>query len=154
MAEARIVRSSEGEVYEHHWLFKHGSLTGGVFDFMVGTVEYLSGPPLHVHQKQDDTFLVLEGVLTVQTGDEIFELGPGDFATVPPGVPHTFDNTNKDQPPVKAVNLMTPSGLDAQFRDMSLLAKEGDDPEKMAQLRKQHGVTAVGPTLGEKLGLV
>ena len=154
MAEARIVRSSEGEAYEHHWLFKHGSLTGGVFDFMVGTVEYLSGPPLHVHQEQDDTFLVLEGVLTVQVGDEISELGPGDFATVPPGVPHTFDNVHKDQPPVKAVNLMTPGGIDAQFRDMSLLAKEGGDPDKMAALRKKYGVTTVGPTLGVKLGLV
>jgi mannose-6-phosphate isomerase-like protein (cupin superfamily) len=154
MAEARIVRNSEGEVYEEHWKFKHGSLTGGVFDFMVGTVEYLSGPPLHVHQEQDDTFFVLEGVLTVQVGDELFEIGPGDFATVPPGVPHTFDNVDKDQPPVKAVNLMTPGGIDAQFRDMALLAEQGGDPEKMAQLRKEYGVTTVGPTLGEKLGLV
>ena len=153
MAEARIVRRSEGDVYDPHWLFKHGSLTGGKFDFMVGTVEDLSGPPLHVHREQDDTFFVLEGVLTVQVGDEMFDLGPGDFATVPPGVPHTFDNIDKDQPPVKACNLMTPSGMDAQFRDMSLLTKQGDDPVKLAQLREKHGITSVGPTLGVKLGL-
>ncbi len=153
MAEARIVRSSEGDVYDHLWLFKHGSLNGGRFDFMVGEIGYLTGPPLHVHREQDDTFFVLEGVLAVQVGDEVFDLGPGDFATVPPGVPHTFDNIRKDQPPVKVCNLMTPGGLDAQFRDMAALGEAADDPAKMAELRAKHGINAVGPTLGVKLGL-
>lgn len=153
MAKARIVRSSDGEVYERLWRFKHGSLTGGRFDFMVGEIGYLSGPPLHVHRDQDDTFYVLEGVLTVQVGDELFDLGPGDFASVPPGVPHTFDNVRKDQPPVKVVNLMTPGGLDAQFRDMSLLGEASRDPEKAQAVREKHGAKMVGPTLGVKLGL-
>ena len=48
---------------------------------------------------------------------------------------------------------MTPSGMDAQFRDMSSLTKQGDDPVKLAQLREKHGITSVGPTLGVKLGL-
>lgn len=153
MAEARIVRSNEGEVYEHIWKFKEGSLTGGRFDFMVGEIGYLAGPPLHVHDDQDDTFYVLDGVLTVQVGDEVFDLGPGDFATVPPGIPHTFANTRKDQPPVKVCNLMTPGGVDEQFRDMSMLGEDARDPAKMAQVREKHGVTMVGPPLSVKLGL-
>ena len=153
MAEARIVRSDEGDVYEHLWLFKHGSLQGGRFDFMVGNIGYLAGPPLHVHDEQDDTFFVLEGVLAVQVGNELFDLGPGDFATVPPGVPHTFDNIRNDQPPVKVCNLMTPGGLDEQFRDMASMGEAARDPAKMAEFREKHGVTMVGPTLGVKLGL-
>jgi mannose-6-phosphate isomerase-like protein (cupin superfamily) len=154
MAEARIVRRSKGEAYEDRWLFKHGSLAGGRFDFMVGEVGYLTGPPLHVHREQDDTFFVLEGVLTVQAGDELIDLGPGDFATVPPGIAHTFDNIRNDQPPVKVINLMTPGGLDAQFRDMSLLGERARDPAYTAQLREKYGVSTVGPTIGVKLGLV
>jgi len=150
MAEARIVRSSEGEVYERLWRFKQGSLTGGRFDFMIGEVGYLTGPPLHVHRDQDDTLYVLEGVLTVQVRDELFELGPGDFATVPPGIPHTFDNVRRDQKPVIVCNVMTPGGLDAQFRDMAAL---GDDPAQIAELREKYGTALVGPTLGVKLGL-
>lgn len=153
MAEARIVKSADGEVYERLWRFKHGSLTGGRFDFMVGNIGYLQGPPLHVHDDQDDTFYVLEGVLTVQVGDKVMEVGPGDFVSVPPGVPHTFDNTKKDQPPVKVCNLMTPGGLDAQFRDISALNEPRDSP-KVAAMRKKYGVSTVGPTLGVKLGLV
>jgi quercetin dioxygenase-like cupin family protein len=152
MAEARIVRSSEGEVYERLWQFKQGSLTGGRFDFMVGNIGYLQGPPLHVHDDQDDTFFVLDGVLTVQVGDKVFDLGPGDFASVPPGIPHTFDNTKKDQPPVKVCNLMTPGGLDQQFRDVANATASGNQATVDA-VRKQHGVTSVGPTLGVKLGL-
>ena len=154
MGEARIVRNGEGDVYEHLWRFKQGSLRGGRFDFMVGEINYLDGPPLHVHREQDDTFFVLEGVLTVQVGDEVFDLGPGDFATVPPGVPHTFGNIRKDQPAVKAVNLMTPGGLDEQFRDMALIGETASDPDKVAGLREKHGSTIVGPTLSVKLGLV
>ena len=79
MAEARIVRSAEGDAFENMWLFKHGSLTGGRFDFMVGNIGYLDGPPLHVHRQQDDTFFVLEGVLAVQVGDDVLYVGAGVY---------------------------------------------------------------------------
>src|SRR5215204_2067629 len=75
MAEARIVRSAEGdEVAGVPWLFKAiGANTDGHFDLMVGEVGYLTGPPLHVHAEQDDSFFVLEGVLATQVGDEIVD---------------------------------------------------------------------------------
>ncbi len=153
MAEARIVKSGDGEVYEHLWKFKQGSLTGGRVDFMVGRTASLQAPPLHMHDDQDDTFFVLEGTLTVQVGDKLYELGPGDFASVPPGIPHTFDNTRKDQPPVKVCNLMTPGGLDEQFRDMAKVADKPRDSAEVLALRQKHGASMVGPTLGVKLGL-
>lgn len=108
--QAIVVRSGEGRTYRQGpSLFKAaGGETGGRFDFFEMTIEYLTGPGLHYHFVQDDTFYVLEGVLAVQFGDEVVELSPGDFCTVPPGVPHTFDNIRKDQPPVKVINLMTP----------------------------------------------
>ncbi|MCE9620893.1 MAG: cupin domain-containing protein [Actinomycetia bacterium] len=95
-----------------------GANTNGRYDFMVSTIPYLAGPPLHIHDDQDDAFLVLEGTLTVQVGDELIDLGPGDFASVPPGLAHTFSNINADQPPVRAINLMTPGGFDAYFGEM------------------------------------
>lgn len=144
----RIIRSGDGEKYGvEPWLFKQGSLTEGRFDFMVGDIAYLSGPPLHIHRDQDDSFFVLKGILTVQVGDELHELGPGDFATVPPGVAHTFDNIHKDQQPVTVCNLVTPGGLDALFRDMHAA---GAFTETM---RERHGLTVAGPTIGAKLGL-
>jgi quercetin dioxygenase-like cupin family protein len=158
MADARIVRGSEGEVYEPTWVFKHGSRTGGAFDFMVGHIGYLTGPPLHVHCEQHDTFLVLDGVLALQIGDDLYDLEPGDFATVPPGVAHTFDNIRDSQPPVKVCNVMTPGGLDELFvllNEVGATAHDANepDPEKLAEAGERCGVTFVGPTIGQRLGL-
>jgi quercetin dioxygenase-like cupin family protein len=150
MAVGRIVRSTEGETYEPMWLFKSGSRTGENFDFLVGSVPYLSGPPLHTHVEQTDSFFVLEGILTVQVGEELFDLEPGDFASAPAGIPHTFDNIHKDRSPVKACNIMTPAGLDKTFLDLS---QAGDDLDALVHALDQNGVSIVGPTLGERLGL-
>lgn len=153
MEEARVVRGSEGEVYGFapDFVFKHGSRTGAPFDFSIGNVSYLSGPPLHIHSEQHDTFYVLDGVLTVQIGEEVLDLMPGDFASVPPGVAHTFDNIKKDQPPVRICNLMTPGGLDKMFVAFSELGSQ--DPVQFAAAAEKHGATIVGPNLGERLGL-
>ena len=119
---------------------------------MVGEVGYLTGPPLHVHRDQDDTFLILEGVVTLQVGEEFIELRSGDFASVPPGTPHTFDNIRKEQPPVKVVNVMTPGGLDALFNDPAAMSALRD-PSKAEELWERYGLRIVGPPIKQKLGL-
>jgi len=153
MTEARIVRSADGAVYPGApWLFKIGAHTGGTFDFMVGFVEHHSGPPLHIHREQHDTFYVLAGVLAVQIGEEVLELEPGDFASVPPGVPHTFDNIREDKSPAQVINLMTPGGLDGFFDE---LGQHGERPPTHVAERvgAEHGVRFIGPPLRVRLGL-
>jgi mannose-6-phosphate isomerase-like protein (cupin superfamily) len=149
-----VVRSDEGRPYKQGpALFKAaGEETGGRFDFFEMTIEYLTGPGLHYHFVQDDTFYVLEGTLAVQFGDEVIELGPGDFCTVPPGMPHTFDNIREDQPPVKVINLMTPAGYEGVFSENEVL-DPGADPAVRDQINANHDVAYVGPPLKVKLGL-
>jgi mannose-6-phosphate isomerase-like protein (cupin superfamily) len=154
MRQPLVVRSSKGRSYKQGpSLFKAaGDETGGRFDFFEMEIEYLTGPELHYHFVQDDTFYVLDGVLAVQFGDEVVELGPGDFCTVPPGVPHTFDNIRKDQPPVKVINLMTPTGYEGLFAaNEDPQAKT--NPAMRDQINADHNVTYVGPPLRVKLGL-
>ncbi len=50
------------------------------------------GPRLHRHP-YDETWVVEEGDLTFQLGDEILTAGPGDVVIAPPDVPHKFTNT-------------------------------------------------------------
>lgn len=149
MDKAHVTRGSAGK-YIYPWSFKAvGEHTNGMFDFLVGEIEYLSGPPLHTHTEQADTWYVLSGVLKFQAGDEIFDLGPGDFATVPPKVPHTFDNAIADQPPVQVINIMTPSGFDRALEAYNSQGEELDPVE----FEQEHGVAVVGPPLRETLGL-
>jgi quercetin dioxygenase-like cupin family protein len=42
----------------------------------------------HSHDDQDETFLLLEGRLTVQLRDGDVELAPGDLLVIPRGVEH------------------------------------------------------------------
>lgn len=57
------------------------SATGAAPDF---------GP--HRHRQIEETFLVLRGRLRFLLGDEVFDLGPGDFVRAAPGVRHGFAN--------------------------------------------------------------
>lgn len=137
------------------WTWKaNGRDNDGRFDFLViNDLSYASGPPLHTHAGQEDSFFVLEGILTAQLDDEVIELGPGDFATAPPGVPHSFTNARREQRVCRAVNLMTPgTGFDRYLEQLERLAASGDH-ESLDRLHAEFGVTIVGPSVAERLGL-
>ena len=44
--------------------------------------------PWHRHPNSDETFLVIEGRLSIEFEGGSLELGPGQLLTVPRGVPH------------------------------------------------------------------
>ncbi|MBB3348360.1 cupin domain-containing protein [Sphingomonas sp. BK069] len=46
--------------------------------------------PLHVHDAEDENFFVLQGRIRMSIGDELRELGAGEAASVPAGLPHSF----------------------------------------------------------------
>ena len=135
------------------WTWKaNGRDNEGRFDFLVSEVAYGTGPGLHVHATQEDTFYVIDGVLTVQLGDDIVELGPGDFGTAPPGVPHSFTNADAERA-CRTVNLMTPGiGFDHYIGQIEKVVATGDH-DALERLHAQYGVTVVGPSLAERLGL-
>ena len=53
-----------------------------------------AGAPLHYHRFLDETFVVLEGVLTVQHGAETTQAPAGSVIHVPRFTPHGFGNTS------------------------------------------------------------
>ena len=48
------------------------------------------GPPLHIHNEDDEEFYILKGSYTFYVGDEIIEAKPGDYVFAPKGIPHRF----------------------------------------------------------------
>ena len=67
------------------------------------------GPPLHVHRVQADTFVILDGELSVGLGDERHELGEDRVWSAPPGVVHGYRHEDTDE--VRFLNMHTP-GMD------------------------------------------
>jgi mannose-6-phosphate isomerase-like protein (cupin superfamily) len=66
-----------------------GPSTGGALTLFESDTD--GGAPRHVHSREDECFYVLEGVVTVECGDETFEAGPRSFVLMPRGNPHAWD---------------------------------------------------------------
>ena len=69
----------------------------------------------HVHDEEDDSFLVVEGTLTVTVGDERREMraGPGTYVLVPAGTRHAI--VNEGPTDVRFLNIHAPGGFDRRI---------------------------------------
>ncbi len=112
-----------------------------------------ASPPLHTHP-QDESYVVLDGRLTITAGDRRFELEQGGSAVVPMGVPHTF---RVDSDTARVLVLSTPAGLERMVRDGSVPAEARSlppadaprpSPEEIARVFEAHGQVNLGPALG------
>ncbi len=51
--------------------------------------------PWHLHEHEDELFLVVRGQLNLRFRDRVVELGEGDFCVVPRGVEHSPQATEE-----------------------------------------------------------
>jgi quercetin dioxygenase-like cupin family protein len=111
-----------------------------------------TSPPVHTHP-QDESYIVLDGELTVQAGSERFRLLAGGTAVVPMGVAHTF---RVDSNTARVLVLSTPAGLERFVRDGSVPADSATlppvdaprpTPAQLEQLFRAHGQVNLGPPL-------
>jgi quercetin dioxygenase-like cupin family protein len=129
---------------------------GEVTDGRFAVIEFLfpryASPPLHTHP-QDETYIVQEGRLTVQAGEQRFELVPGAVAVVPIGVAHTF---RVDSDTARVMVLSTPAGLERLVRDGSVPAltptlppsdTPRPSPEELEAIFRAHGQVNIGSPL-------
>ncbi|OLE81751.1 MAG: hypothetical protein AUG06_00485 [Actinobacteria bacterium 13_1_20CM_2_65_11] len=88
-----------------------GEESGGRLALVEMAVEAgFSGPPLHTHQLWDEGFYVLEGEVTIRSGDKVVTATPGVFAFAPREVPHTFANLG--QKDARILVVLTPAGFE------------------------------------------
>jgi quercetin dioxygenase-like cupin family protein len=73
-------------------------------------------PPLHVHRRDNETFHVLEGEVTLYVGTEQIAVGAGQAAFAPRDVPHTYCVESSE---ARWLVITTPAGFDAFVREVS-----------------------------------
>jgi len=97
---------------------------GGGYGAIVYTVKAGEEPPLHTHSREDELVYVIEGELVALVGDARVPVGPGAFAALPLGVPHTISVTDE-----QATLLLTfvPGGLERFF-----VPPPGEEPDPAA----------------------
>jgi quercetin dioxygenase-like cupin family protein len=103
------------------------------------------GPPLHRHDF-DEAFLVLEGEVTFQLGDDLITRRAGELAFAPRGVPHTFANQSGAE--ARHVIVITPAGFERYF-DRMAAKTAGIEPPASAALGWPE-VVKVGPQIGDR----
>ena len=128
-----------------------GEASNGRFALIEFLFPRHASPPLHTHP-QDESYIVQEGLLTVQAGEQRFELAPGATAVVPMGVAHTF---RVDSSTARVLVLSTPAGLERLVRDGSVPAlttlppseTPRPSPEQLEAIFRAHGQVNVGSPL-------
>lgn len=64
--------------------------TNNAFSLIDLITDFESGPPMHIHKEEDETFFIRTGRFAITVGDESFIVGPGDTTFAPRGIPHTW----------------------------------------------------------------
>jgi quercetin dioxygenase-like cupin family protein len=131
-------------------------ISGEAVDGRYALIEFVfprgASPPVHTHP-QDESYVVLDGELTIVAGGERLQLGPGGAAAVPLGVPHTF---RVDSDTARVLVLSTPAGLERLIRDASVPADAATlppadaprpAPDKLVRIFAAHGQVNSGPPL-------
>lgn len=114
------LRQGEGEAL---WFFgalaivkASGETTAG----RVTVIEHLapegSGPPIHVHHREDEWFYVIEGELTFWVGGRLIKAPTGSFVYGPRDIPHTFTVTS---PQARSLVVTEPAGFERFMRALS-----------------------------------
>lgn len=123
------------------------SATGGAVSIVDSLSPPGSGPPRHVHEREDETFVVLTGACEFWLEGETFIKGPGESTFIPRGREHTF-RVVRDQPS-RHLLILTPSGFEGFFAEMAQGAfRIPEDMEQVGASAARHNLRFTGPPLG------
>ena len=132
------------------WIRAGGGETNGTISLIEQVIPPGFESPWHIHHNEDESFLVVEGQLTVVVADRAITLNTGGFAFGPRGVPHGF--RTEGTTPTRLI-LLTNGGTFADFiRATSVLADGASPPEpneadipKLISAAEAHGLSILGP---------
>jgi mannose-6-phosphate isomerase-like protein (cupin superfamily) len=119
--------------------------TGGAMSIIYGEADPFIGPPVHVHDREDEIFIVLEGEVTFEAAGQRFLRGPMGTAFLPRGTPHSFMTGAKG---ARCLTVLTPGGFEGFFAEMG---KGGfrmpQDLATVTAIAAQYGSHLIGPGL-------
>ena len=125
--------------------------TGGAYGIILRVAPKGFTPPDHQHSREDTGFLVLDGRLTVEIGNERCVLGPNEFRFAPRNVRHWFRVESEN---ARFLEIVSPGGFEGFHLAVSHPAKAlaippEDDPRPDMKTIKEasgrFGTTVFGP---------
>ena len=124
--------------------------SGGAYAVMEACTPPNSGPPLHLHQREDEWWYILDGNFLFEIDGNSVHAGPGDTVFAPRGSRHTFQNIGTI--PGRTLVTVVPGGLDAFFQEVSAAVPSGTPPHPAVILPifRKYGLELLGPPLNKR----
>lgn len=119
----------------------------GTLAFFHLVVPPMSGPPRHVHTREDELFYVLEGELIFELDGERHTVRAGDTVYLRRGVAHTYQNfTTSD---ARLLIATTPGMFCNLFIELSAATPLGTlpAPDLIDAIATKYGITTLGPPM-------
>ena len=120
----------------HHW-----RLTGAETNGALLLVEQRDVPgtrvPMHVHEREDETFVVLEGEVKFVAGGTTTVVTAGMTVWAPRGIPHSFEIVGSK--PAHFLVYISPAGIEGMFEELSKLPPGPQDFAKVGEICGRFG---------------
>ena len=117
----------------------HGEDTGGALAVVEHPFEVGALVPPHIHTREDEYSMVLEGEIGFRSGDREAVLGPGGYITKPRGELHAMWNAGRT--PARLLEIISPAGFEGFFRELADLVAAGPPAfEELVRLGDRYGL--------------
>ena len=121
----------------------------GLMSFFHLVAPPMSGPPRHVHSREDELFYVLEGEIVFELDGTRHTVRPGGTVYLRRGVAHAYQNFTSTT--ARLLIVTTPGACGGLFVELSAATPPGEFPDidVLVQISERYGITVLGPPMTE-----
>ncbi len=121
-----------------------GADSGGALAVVEHPFEVGGFVPPHIHHREDEFSIVLEGEIGFRSEDKEIVLGAGGYIVKPRGEVHAMWNAG--QTPARMIEIISPAGFEALFRTVADLNERGEaEMAKIVELSNSYEVPVAEP---------
>jgi quercetin dioxygenase-like cupin family protein len=121
-----------------------GEDTGGVLSVVEHPFDVGALVRPHVHTREDEISIVLEGRIGFRSEDQEVVLAPGGYIIKPRNQVHAMWNAGDT--PARMIEIISPAGFENFFRGFADINDAGPiDPARVAELAAAHGLPYADP---------
>ena len=117
-----------------------GSDVRGAYSVVELLVAPLGGPPMHIHENEDEIIVVLKGCIRCICDGDRFDAPAGTTFVVPRGAPHAW--ISLPDTISRVLLTFTPGGVEGYFEEVA-----GRPQDEWAAIAKKYGCLLVGPRI-------
>jgi mannose-6-phosphate isomerase-like protein (cupin superfamily) len=117
--------------------------TDDMFSLLEVSVPPQNGPPMHIHNREVESYYILEGDFEITVNDRTVKAPVGTFVSVPKGVPNTYKNVGNNEG--RFLMFYSPANASKAFEEVGqpVSSTTPPDMDKMMSVMNKYGMEIV-----------